>query len=239
MSRKAALAALADEMITSVNRAGNELPVAALDGPGSWEVWNCADAVSHCSAWLEQDLDRLKSPGQVIPIIESDELEQTNRKIYEKYQKLPWVKAKEMLVQITADISREVKSMTEAELDQTGSYSDGRTRPLWWGMAGHLGLHVAWHLGIVLRRHDLEELSVSITEDVVARSAALSDNPMWLAANHYDLAAAYAQTEHPEEAMQELEESFRHNPGLREFASEDDDLQNLRYRDDFRELAGG
>jgi hypothetical protein len=236
MNHKPAVLSLAEKMISTVARTEQAIPATALDAPSSWETWNAADALYHCAAWLEKDLHRLHNPGEIIPIFDSEELEKVNREIYLRHRGRTWADAKAELERIVGDIIAKIESMSEGELNQTLKYRDGRTRPLWWGVAGHLGLHVAWHLGMVLRRAGRIELSVSVTEDIVAESQVLSDDARWLAANRYDLAVAYAQAGRAEDALRELAESFRLNPGIREFAPEDDDLEPLWENDDFRRL---
>lgn len=239
MNRIPAIRALADNLHSAITRVESALPSHALDGDGSWEAWNAADAMNHCAWWLGRDLQLLDNPGETIPIIDSGELERMNREIYELHRGQAWADARNLLLGTAGELAARIESMTEDQVTRILTYSDGRQRPLWWGLSGHLGLHVAWHLGIVLRLHGQGELLVSISEDTVSRSKALSDDPRWLAANHYDLAVAYAWAQRPLDAVGELKESFRLVPENRDSALEDDDLESLRDREDFQALCTG
>jgi hypothetical protein len=238
MNFKSILMSLSAEMIRAVNRTEDALPQDALEGPSSWEVWNAADAVTHCAAWLEKDRRRLDNPDEMIPIISDEELVEINRHIYETHQGTAWANAKEKLEHTRARITARLDSMSEDELRATLKYSDCRQRPLWWSPAGHLGLHVAWHLGIILNRHGSADLSVTIAEDIVSISKTLGDDPKWLSANSYDLAVSYARAGRLLEALGELKASLSFNPAVRDFAKQDEELQILWDREDFRRLTG-
>ena len=71
---------------------------------------------------------------------------------------------------------------------------------------------------------------------IVATSRTLSDDPRWLAANCYDLAVSYAQADRPVDALRELEASVAFNPAIRDIAPEDEELQILWEREDFRRV---
>lgn len=239
MNRIQILKTLAAECKTAVLQTENALVAKDLEGESSWEIWNAADAVTHCTEWLAIDVGRMDKPDEVIPIMQPGDLERINRDFYARHQGKPWAEAKLLFTRTADRISEKFDAIGQAGLNRTLSYSDGRQRPLWWSPAGHLGMHVAWHLGIILRRGRKIELSVSLAEDIVGRSVMISDDPKWLSANHYDLAVAYAQALRPIEAMTELEKSFSLYPQNRQIAPEDDDLEPLRDRDDFKRLTAG
>jgi hypothetical protein len=237
MHRKQILEALTEQCTAAVRRTGEALDQKNLEGESSYEVWNGADAITHCAEWLEIDRKRMDNPDEVIPIMQPGDLERINRGFYDEHRGTSWGEAKSMLTRTVASIYQKIDAMGDAGLNRTLSYSDGRQRPLWWGLAGHLGLHVGWHLGIILRRGHQTELSVSLVKDFVDSSVKLSDDPKWLSANHYDLAVAYAQARRPLDAIAELDKSFSLYPQNRKIAVEDEDLEPLWERDDFKQLA--
>jgi hypothetical protein len=238
MNLKSNLLSLSAETLRAVNRTEEALPHDALDGPSSWDVWNAADAVTHCAAWLETDRKRLDDPQQIIPILSEEELEQINRDIFNTHKHTAWVDAKTHLTETVDRIRTRLDLMSDHQLRLTVKYSDGRERPLWWSLAGHLGLHVGWHIGILMRRQGMMDVAVAIVEGIVATSRTLSDDPRWLAANCYDLAVSYAQADRPLDALRELEASVAFNPAIREVAPEDEELKTLWERQDFRRLTG-
>jgi hypothetical protein len=117
-----------------------------------------------------------------------------------------WDDAKNFLTQTFNDLRKRIQAMEPGELDRPLAYSDGTERPLWRGLGGQVGLHLSWHLGILLFRHGSASTAVEIEESVFSLSRDLGDDDAWKAVNHYDLACAYAQAGQEDNALKELKE---------------------------------
>lgn len=235
MNRTARMIELAREMPVAVRVLQDGVPPGDLDGPSTWEIWNPADALTHCAEWLRVDLERVARAGELVPVMKEGELEVKNREFYAAHAGKTWDEATARFGETADAVLGLLQHADEGLVETAVRYSNGTERPIWRSLAGHCGLHISWHLGIILGRHGASSAALEYAQRVHKLSLPIGEDARWKAANQYDLAVSYAWAGHPSDALRELRNAFAHQPDLREFAGTDEDLVSLRDRDDFQQ----
>lgn len=205
--------------------------------PGELQRWSAKDHIAHVTYWRDVYTQRLRAAisGGTIPPPDPDYLH-TNDVVFEEHRNDRWDAIMNWARQSQYDLIRAVEAIDEPSLVDAQKFDFTNGRPLWQHIALSEGYHPYAHLcDLLLMTSDFAEAE-QIQLDLFKTLSALEDSPAWQGNQRYNLACFYAQHEHPERAIELLDESFSMNPALLDWSQQDSDLDALRELTDFQAL---
>lgn len=202
----------------------NEDEQAAATSP---EKWGAKDHLGHIAEWTRILSDRLS--GIQHPFISdgTEELEQENARIYEKYRAQSWEDVLSAVRRVFQEMNDHIQNLSEDELIVTDRLPQQGNRPLWHTIVGNIYIHPILHLGYVyLARGDRESL-LRLNEESAQSLLELDVSPSWQGTTLYNLACSYALAGEKTKAISFLSQALRFEPGLIEWSKQDSDLLSL------------
>jgi hypothetical protein len=204
---------------------------------GKVDDWSAKDHIVHVSYWREVYTQRLRSAvsGGEVPAPDPDYL-QTNDAVFEEHKEDDWKAVINWARQVQGELIEAVEAIDEQWMESAEKFEWTNNRPLWQHIAFGEGYHPYAHLCEVLLINSDFEAAESMQLDLYEALCALDESEDWQGNQRYNLACFYALHDHPERAIELLEESFAMNAALIDWSKQDSDLDALREMSEFQAL---
>jgi tetratricopeptide (TPR) repeat protein len=134
------------------------------------------------------------------------------------------------------DFSRDLRLLSEEDLQSTTLLPSISNRALWQAIIGNGIVHPLSHLGMVYSERGDRHKTVEIEETILEDLQSLDESSRWRSTNIYNLACAYSLAGFHEKAIEQLKEALQLNPELTEWSTHDPDLAPLRELADYKKL---
>lgn len=228
MDRKPAFSKLFDFALELMEKLDSELSEVEKNEAGSESKWSVKDKIAHVAAWIEKNLEYLEITDGVVPAIPPDQLDEENRRLFERYKASTWSEVTGFFRRVFDGARERLAAMTEEDLDRIQKRSDGSERSVWRALAGNAGMHMSMHFTRILKnRGDLDGATL-LEERAAEIYSGIDDGPVWRGTVRYNLACHYALIGETAKAVAILGESFRMNPDLIEWSKKDPDFDGIR-----------
>ena len=211
-----------------------ELEDLCLDEPADpGGRWHAKDHLAHMAWWRSRSADIIEAAragDEPPPRVEDDV---RNAITYEENRDRSLAAIKRDARASWQELSEAIEACTEEDLRKPHPHSPGSAL---WGVvpadAGHLGVHLMFlHLerGDELRAESAARWGYEV-------ETSFFEKPEERADATYNLACFFARVGRVDEALPLLAASFQANPGLRELARKDPDLESIRDHAELKEL---
>jgi hypothetical protein len=165
------------------------------------------------------------------------DVDHENAEIIEAARKLPWEELRRSVDEILPAALELVERMSEDELNDPERFPHLNGRPAWRAIMGDVFLHpLATHLRPWYIAHGQADYATRLAEEETRLQLELDDSPDWQGVTIYNLACHYALIGERDKALKKLEEGLRLNPGLAQFAPQDNDFVSLHDDPDFQAI---
>ena len=236
MDKKNMLIELLDFALDVKTDLENKFTQAEKNAFGTWDTWSLKDTMAHIAHWLDRDLKNIEMEHDNIPVINEGNIEDENKKIYEKWKKKSWSDIGGFCQETYVRAKKLVQSMNENRLLSDLKRADGSTRTIWQTIAGNALSHTISHISHVYRKQGGREVATALEEETAALLYKLDDTPTWRATVQYNLACNYALGGQNTKAISLLKQALHLDSNLIEWSRKDPDLENLRGDSDFAKL---
>lgn len=235
MTLKATVLDLLDELRGTYEALADSLGEAERES-GPPDEWAAKDVLAHTSTWQQTMLAEVQAWLRGEPVEQATEFEARNQQIYEENRERPW---DEVWASVEATHAR-VRSLVEGLTDEqlaTPYPTEESERTLWRRIVGNGYLHPVLHLvAFHLSRGDVAAAR-QLHEAMAERLPALDpSDAVWRGTTQYNLACFHALTGEPDRALALLGEAFALAPYLREWATQDSDMDSLREQPAYQAL---
>ena len=238
MDKKSMLINLLDFALDARTNLGNKLTPAEKATFGTWETWSPKDTLAHIAHWLDTDIKNLEMEHGTIPVFDENNLDEENRKIYEKWAKKSWSEIEAFYNETVDRAKKFVQSMNENRLLSSLERADGTKRPIWQSITGRALSHMTSHIAFVYRRLGDLEAATGIEEETATLLHELDDSPAWRATVQYNLACNYALIGQNNRAIALLKEALNLDSNLIEWSKKDPDFDKIRDDAEFAKVYG-
>lgn len=237
MSLQAGLLSLVEHSRTVEQEFLAGLPEDERRAEGSADAWSARDLLSHLTAWRHRGADDLAADLRGEDREEISEFDAINLEIYSAHRHLSWDEILDLSQRSWEELLQALHQATDEMLLSRGP--TGERRPLWRRATIEATNHPVTHLAEFAMKHGRVEQASRWVEGMTPALLALDPSPEWNGVVHYNLACHQALTGQPEAALASLEAALTVRPDLREWSTQDPDLEPLRGRRRFAELTTG
>jgi hypothetical protein len=228
MTQKAHLTDLLHTMRDEQLAFAGYLTSAERDDPGTAENWSARDMLIHNVVWAGRalaDLEAFEASG-TWAAADYGEDDAANAAIFAEYEGTSWEEVQAMVSETYAGIDA---FLARVDGDLLTAVPEGLSEPIWRDIAASYITHPMVHLWGYLHEHGhLETLSASFGEAFLRKLMALDESDEWRGMTLYNLACQYAIASENATAIATLGEALNLNPGLRDWSTQDPDLDALR-----------
>jgi len=236
MSLNKRLSELVLDMKDNLSKWYDLLIPADIEEVGDEKDWSVKDEIFHNMVWADRRITILETleRSEAWTNIDYGDYEDENRTIFEEHKLKSWDEAQEHIDRSYKRILDYIDRTSEETLLNT---PDGQEREIWHSIANSFVLHPMIHIwGYLVKKQDLDKLNELFGENFAKRLLSVNDSKVWQAGAHYNLACIYAITGAIKKSIEELEEALKLNPELKEWASQDSDLDSIREETEFQTL---
>ncbi len=212
----------------------DDLNAAEREASGAADNWAAKDLVAHIGSWRARGIQQLAAHSRGEDQEEEQELDETNRVLYEQNRDLTWDEVNRRSREAWGGLLQALRETDEAIL--TGASGPAGSRPVWRRLTVDAGTHPVFHFSEYSIHHRRAPRALSWMEKLSGRLIDLDPAPEWHGVVHYNMACHFALSGQPQPAFESLRKSLQLNPGLREWASQDSDLLSLHGTPQFAEL---
>jgi tetratricopeptide (TPR) repeat protein len=205
---------------------------------GTYQDWAPKDRLAHITYWHRRVVENLSylSRNQSLP--EYPELEECNRQNFEENRDKPAQAIIREAEAVMRAIPLALQPFSEEDLRSPGKFpGDGQTTLLSYLLGGFY-IHSVFHLCEGYLKLGMVDEVDRLADQMVADILSLDDSPRMRGTILYDRACFYAVSGKLDQALQTLEQSLNLRPDLKEWASQDSDLNNLHADPAFLALVG-
>ena len=195
---------------------------------GTLEDWSAKDVISHILAWKARMADNLLAVSEGRSPTEVKDLDHENAIIFEAHHDKTWDDVLRMAVGASQSLVAQVEALGQQELASRERLPWQRERPLWRLIVGNGYVHPIAHVAEFHRNRGNREQAGRVLGEMSRSMAGLDDGLDWQGAVKYNLACHYSLLGAKAEAIRELQEALRMNPGLADWSKEDPDLDGIR-----------
>jgi hypothetical protein len=208
-----------------------------MNKKGSSRDWSIKDAVAHISHWYGIMVEDLAGPRDKGPADYGDFIK-VNDKIFNEHKDQGWPEIKSFLGESIKAVVDQLSRLTARELNDPNEFKWTEGKPLWRWVAGIGYNHAVGHLCEIYQQRGQPGHAVHLRKRSMHMLNDLVDDPTWHGINNYNIACAYSLAGEGEKGIPFLKTAFRENPGLRDWAKEDKDLESIHNLPGFKALYG-
>jgi len=211
------------------------LPEDERSAPGELHRWGPKDSVAHVADWKERLAQNLAAGDRGAgPLAYPNYLEINDQGFLEHCEQ-PWTAVLEWAETAHRHLVAQVERRSEAELRGTAPWPEGQ--PLWQRIANGGFVHaIQMHLCPYYAERGQEAYADALQEEALGLLGGLDEGAGWQGTVRYNLACHYALSGRKEAALARLGEALALNPGLRDWARQDTDLDSLRQEPGYLQL---
>ncbi len=235
--------AFKDDIINVIER-GHQAELAFIRGLpqeertvcGEPDHWCAKDLLAHNAFWKEHHALNILAVARGEEPRAIQDYEQANQECFQanRYHPCDDIVARS---DSAHDLFMEVlQDLDEGALRSEETWPGREGRPVWQSLIGVAYTHPISHLAQYQAEHARGEQVTQLWTEAVELLRGLDDGPMWQGLMHYDMACMYSLAGDLDAAMEELPQAFELRPDLRQWSKQDNDLDALRERDDFKAL---
>jgi tetratricopeptide (TPR) repeat protein len=236
MSRKSAILDLIQRGDAEMRRYANILTKGERAEVGSPDHWAPKDILAHMAAWKLHNAEIIAAGRRHEPPPEEIGYQDVNDQLFEKYRNCSWDEVLALLDQAQREMLSQLQPLAEADLSDLERFPSSEGRPLWRRIAADSYQHPLAHLGECYIHRGDREYATLLRETEANLVAALDDDPTLKGTAFYNLACHYALMGEKEKAYENLEQSLRLYPALKNWAPKDTDLSLIHGEEQFRSL---
>ena len=203
---------------------------------GTLEDWSAKDVISHVAAWKARMVDNLLAVSEGRSPTEIKDLDRENAIIFEAHHDKTWDDVLRMAAGAFQRLVAQVEALGEQDLASRETLSWQRERPLWRLIVGNGYVHPIAHVAEFHRNRGNRERAGGMLGEMSRSMAGLDDGPAWQGAVKYNLACHYSLLGARAQAIRELEEALRLNPGITDWSKEDPDLDGIRGEPEYQAI---
>lgn len=234
MDRKKTLIRLLNYSRACLQEFADSIPENEHNVPGEPEHWTAKDHLAHIAHWQANFNHRLakreKQPPQVTDV------DKENLKVFHQYKDKSWLEVRKFLDETFQDFSRDLRLLSEEDLQSSTLLPSISNRALWQSIIGLGIVHALSHLGMVYSERGDCKKTVEIEETILEDLQSLDESQKWRGTNIYNLACAYSLAGFYDKAIEGLKESLQLNPELTEWSTHDPDLASIRGLPEFKSV---
>lgn len=202
---------------------------------GSPRDWSIKDTIAHIAHWYKIMAEDLAGPRDRPPVDYGD-FTAINDKIFNEHKTQDWPEIKVCLSQTIKAVVDQLINFTAKELSDPDAFQWTGGKALWRWVAGNGYNHAVGHLSELYRLRGQPGHAVHLMKRSMHMLNDLAEDPTWHGVNNYNIACAYSLAGEGEKGIPFLKTAFRENPVLKEWATQDKDLEPIKELPGFKTL---
>lgn len=231
MEHKKQLIRLVNYTQTCLHELCDNVPLNQREQTGNSNRWAVKDHLAHVAHWQAHFNQRLAKREKASPPVK--DVDQENARIFALYQSRPWGDVMQMLDHAWEELSKQLRLISEEELQASDILPSLSNRPLWQIINGQVCVHGLSHVGLIYAEMGNPGRAVEIQEKILEDLQSLDDSPRWRGNNIYNLSCACAIAGQVDRSLTLLAEALVVSPDLKQWAGEDPDLVLLHQNPQF------